>query len=302
MKIIQGYSDEIYQLGASIQALDHIGSGGNSAVVRAVVDKNAPQELAIKLLDPRRVSADDRLQDNRKFSHPNLLRIEKLFNLKYLGFEHVPDWYRRILNCDPKPFESRPIANCTAPSDNLQRVPELINHALGFPPTTDKTLAEFGPDELFALVMEYCPITLSQYMKYPGSLNEISRILTQVCAELTAMHDAGIIHADLHIENILLTNEGEAKIADFGSSERWEEGDLHSNARHREDIMSLGLLAFELACGENLLEYDWDDYDETLSGRNVPKPFWDICLKAVGFESMFSSAAEFSLALRAQVA
>ena len=65
-------SHETYKLRASLQAIDHIGSGGNAAVVRGFVDGGAPQDLALKLLDPRRVTADDREREYRR----------NLYNLK----------------------------------------------------------------------------------------------------------------------------------------------------------------------------------------------------------------------------
>ena len=110
---VRDYSHETYQLGASLQAIDHIGSGGNAAVVRGFVDGEAPQDLALKLLDPRRVTADDREREYRKFEHANLVRIDDLTNLRALGFSHVPDWYIKILDCQPEPFVSHPVTSCS---------------------------------------------------------------------------------------------------------------------------------------------------------------------------------------------
>jgi serine/threonine protein kinase len=235
---IRDCSDETYKLRASLQAIDHIGSGGTAAVVRGFVDGEAPQDLALKLLDPRRVTTDDREREYRKFEHANLVRIDELTNLCDLGFAHVPDWYINILDCQPEPFVSHPVAICS-PNPCNWRQRRGIN---------DKTLGEFGPAEFFMLIMEYCPVTLSGHIRHSRSMGEIHRILIEVCAGLTAMHREGITHTDLSIENILLTNEGVVKITDFGLSERREEG-------IGKEISDLGELAFELATGENLLDY-----------------------------------------------
>ena len=273
-------SHETYKLRASLQAIDHIGSGGNAAVVRGFVDEGAPKDVALKLFDPRRINADDREREYRKFEHANLVRIDELTNLRELGFEHVPDWYSNILDCQPEPFVSHPVASCSPNPCNL-RAKTGINDSGELRPIfgadrlghTPKALAEFGPADFFILVMEYCPITLSEHIKHSRSMGEIRRILIEVCAGLTAMHKEGVTHEDLIIENILLTNEGVIKICDFGLSGRQGKGIVG-------DISNLGLLAFELATGKNLLDYDLMDDDE--SELNVQGSFVEICQRAVG--------------------
>ena len=44
----------------------------------------------------------------------------------------------------------------------------------------------------------------------------IVKILSQICAGVQAIHDAGIVHRDLKPENILITEVKDVKIADFG--------------------------------------------------------------------------------------
>ena len=278
---VRDYSHETYQLGAYLQAIDHIGSGGNAAVVRGFVDGEAPRELALKLLDPRCVSADVRERENRKFDHPNLVQIEELLNLSDLGFVHVPDWYSTILNCEPEPFVSHPVASCSPDPDNWRQM------------RNDKTLAEFGLADFFILVMEYCPMSLSEHiLRHSRSMKEVHRILTNVCAGLTAMHNEGISHSDLVIDNVLVTNEGVAKVIDFGLSKSLEEVGI------RDDICSLGLLAFDLATGKDLLDYDLMDEDEDINNSNVPTNFVAICKKAVGNDTgSFGTVSDFLEAL-----
>ena len=278
---IRDCSHETYNLRTSLQAIDHIGSGGNAAVVRGFVDGGAPQDLALKLLDPRRVTADDREREYRKFEHANLVRIDELTNLRDLGFAHVPDWYINILDCQPEPFVSHPVTSCS-PNPCNWRQREGIN---------DKNLAEFGLAEYSILIMEYCPATLSGHIKHSRSMGEIHGILIEVCAGLTAMHREGITHTDLGIENILLTNEGVVKINDFGLSKPREEG-------IGKEISDLGLLAFELATGKNLFDYNLMDDDQDESELNVQGSFVAICKQAVLDSSdAFCSVDDFLEAL-----
>lgn len=50
----------------------------------------------------------------------------------------------------------------------------------------------------------------------PPPIDEVVRLLCQICSGVQAIHDHGIIHRDLKPENILLTTRGDAKISDFG--------------------------------------------------------------------------------------
>ncbi len=84
------------------------------------------------------------------------------------------------------------------------------------------TLYEFGQrGELFFFIMEYVDgLSLRGLLDAPPdghvAPREALAIVPQICEALQYAHDQGIVHRDIKPENILLNQQGQVKIADFG--------------------------------------------------------------------------------------
>lgn len=132
--------------------------------------------------------------------------------------------------------------------------------------------------DLVAYTMEYVGGgDLAERLSRPERIPipEVVRLLSQMCAGVQAIHDAGIVHRDLKPENILLTKDGNVKIADFGIARNrhgpklTEHGGvvgtidyvspeymLNSQVDWRSDIYAIGILAYEMITGESPFKGD----------------------------------------------
>ena len=123
------------------------------------------------------------------------------------------------------------------------------------------------------LVMEYVEgFTLREYLFEQGSLSvdETIRYLIPVLSALAAAHKIGIVHRDIKPENILISINGQVKVADFGLAHGELLGStmtaessvilgsvsylspeqvLRGVADSRSDVYSVGIVAFELLTG-----------------------------------------------------
>ena len=72
---------------------------------------------------------------------------------------------------------------------------------------------------IYYIVMEYVEgMTLKQYIQKndPIPIEKALDIMKQITAAISHAHHNGIIHRDIKPQNILIDNEGNVKITDFG--------------------------------------------------------------------------------------
>lgn len=122
------------------------------------------------------------------------------------------------------------------------------------------------------IVMEYIKgCTLKQLIQKRGPLpyKEAILMMKQLCSAIMEAHRNGIIHRDIKTQNVLIKNDGTVKVVDFGialannamqiTSEDSVLGSVHYMAPEiakgevasmQSDIYSLGIVFYELLCGD----------------------------------------------------
>ncbi|MCK6256963.1 Stk1 family PASTA domain-containing Ser/Thr kinase [Fictibacillus sp. KIGAM418] len=126
-------------------------------------------------------------------------------------------------------------------------------------------------NNVYFIVMEYVKgKTLKQYIRDHGrlSVEESIQIIRQIASGMVAAHEHGIIHRDIKPHNILIDENGLAKVTDFGIALAITSATItHTNsvlgsvhyfspeqarggvANAKSDIYSLGVVLFEMLTG-----------------------------------------------------
>ena len=131
-------------------------------------------------------------------------------------------------------------------------------------------------DELHYIVMELVEgITLKNFIHEKGrlKLNETLGIAIQVAQGIAAAHEQHIVHRDIKPQNIIISSDGTAKVADFGIARAASQSTMNAAAMgsvhyispeqargeasdERSDIYSLGITMFEMITGRLPFEGD----------------------------------------------
>lgn len=85
-------------------------------------------------------------------------------------------------------------------------------------PNVARILEVGQADDITYFSMHLYPESLSSQLERDGVLREATlvRIAIDIASALAFAHDNGVIHRDIKVDNILLTEEGDAVISDFG--------------------------------------------------------------------------------------
>ncbi|MEO5742591.1 MAG: serine/threonine-protein kinase [Vicinamibacterales bacterium] len=192
---------------------------------------------------------------------------------------------------------------------DLLREPRLLA-SLSHPNIVSILTAE-KQSNLFFIVMEYVPgDTLETVISRDGVI-DLARTLDYTCQICNAMdhaHQHGVLHRDLRPGNVLVTEGGLIKVADFGTSRFIEIAahgttvigsppymapeQFHGRAVFASDIYSLGVTMYQMLTG--VLPYNTPapaDLEKLMKGdlispprtRNpkIPQRINDIVMKAV---------------------
>ncbi|SDN26346.1 Stk1 family PASTA domain-containing Ser/Thr kinase [Alkalicoccus daliensis] len=126
-------------------------------------------------------------------------------------------------------------------------------------------------EDLYFIVMEYIEgQTLKEYIQENGplSVNETIRILKQIASAVSHAHTNRIVHRDVKPQNILMSVDGVAKVADFGIARAISEATItHTNSilgsvhylspeqarggqvTYKSDLYSVGVIVYEMLTG-----------------------------------------------------
>ncbi|GAP00076.1 Stk1 family PASTA domain-containing Ser/Thr kinase [Fructobacillus ficulneus] len=144
------------------------------------------------------------------------------------------------------------------------------------------------------LVMEYVDgMDLKNYIQehFPIPYQQVVDIMEQILAAVEVAHEAGIIHRDLKPQNILVDQNGQIKITDFGIATAIRTntltqahqviGSIHylapelpigQRASFRSDLYALGVILYELLTNQVPYQGDTPDQVAYMHG-NMPMPF-----------------------------
>jgi serine/threonine-protein kinase len=174
---------------------------------------------------------------------------------------------------------------------------------------------DIGNDKnLIYIIMEYVEGTnLKKFIKESGVINydKVLDISVQIASALKCAHAKNIIHRDVKPHNILITTEGNVKVADFGIAKATTSSTITNSDRivgsahyispeqakgnvvdFKTDIYSLGVVIYEMVTGNVpfnadspiavALKHIQEDVEPPINiNKNIPNGLNNIILKAL---------------------
>eukprot|EP00980_Cylindrotheca_fusiformis_P009674 scaffold2141_cov120-Cylindrotheca_fusiformis.AAC.9 len=143
-------------------------------------------------------------------------------------------------------------------------------------PGIARLVSSFRFREGVYLVLEYASGgDLHSVLKKNGSLDHASTrfVMGEVVAALASIHELGLIYADLKPENIVITEQGHAKLTDFGACRAVTE-DAKKMIRDVANNLLSGLRDgdWKVQPKRKEKEFDVDQSDEEMNGNSSESP------------------------------
>ena len=168
----------------------------------------------------------------------------------------------------------------STPKDNpgyaeaVARFKRAANICIGYPGVIDP-IAYFEEDGEHIIVMPFVQgVTLTQHMMQNGgslSCDEVCRIVREVAKALAKIHEKHVVHRDLKPDNIMITDDGDVVIVDFGICKNSNEQTITSgngvvgtllymspqqldnaaSVDHRADLYALGVILYLMLTGQD---------------------------------------------------
>ena len=207
--------------------------------------------------------------------------------------------------------------------DSPKRIEQEVQMMVGLLHPNIVTMFDyFEEDGFLHLVMELCRSSSADWVTQKGemTLSSVVTLSIQVLVALEFIHQKGIIHRDIKPHNILITEEGNVKLADFGlawsaynSKMLTQSGTILGSMpfmspeqRHGEeitfqsDLYSLAMTIVWLLCGRTMGDLFSSSFSEKIQDEfEIPESLLAVLIRAgkEHKEQRYSTAVEMRLDL-----